>query len=149
MSASVLETAVYTEGDGVVDWHYCRTDHAESDFSVSDTHIGLAFNPSIYSHHCYSPGPGEYPKKQAERPDRWDDLYETSPVERVRETRLTVGGSVNHFWRLAEVLGSHDQLSYCPEPFMIPGASPSQMDLLFESFSAHAKARGALPVVRR
>jgi triacylglycerol lipase len=49
MPASVLETAVYTEGDGVVDWHYCRTDRPESDFSVSGTHIGLAFNPSAYS----------------------------------------------------------------------------------------------------
>jgi triacylglycerol lipase len=49
MPASVLETAVYTEGDGVFDWHYCRTDRAESDFSVPGTHIGLAFNPSVYS----------------------------------------------------------------------------------------------------
>lgn len=49
MSASVLETAVYTEGDGVVDWRYSRTDRAESDFSVPGTHIGLAFNPSVYS----------------------------------------------------------------------------------------------------
>jgi triacylglycerol lipase len=49
MPASVLETAVYTEGDGVVDWRYCRTDRAESDFSVPGTHIGLAFNPSVYS----------------------------------------------------------------------------------------------------
>ena len=49
MPASVLETAVYTETDGVVDWRYCRTDHPGSDFSVSGTHIGLAFNPSVYS----------------------------------------------------------------------------------------------------
>lgn len=49
MPTSVLETAVYTEGDGVVDWRYCRTDRAESNFSVSGTHIGLAFNPSVYS----------------------------------------------------------------------------------------------------
>src|SRR6516162_6229785 len=48
MPASVLETAVYTEGDGVVDWRCCRTDRPESDFSVSGTHIGLAFNPSVY-----------------------------------------------------------------------------------------------------
>src|SRR5581483_3112863 len=45
----ILETAVYTEGDGVVDWRYCRTERPESDFSVSGTHIGLAFNPSVYS----------------------------------------------------------------------------------------------------
>lgn len=49
MPPSVLETAIYTEGDGVVDWRYCRTDHPESDFLVSGTHIGLAFNPEAYS----------------------------------------------------------------------------------------------------
>jgi pimeloyl-ACP methyl ester carboxylesterase len=49
MPASVVETAVYTEDDGVVDWRYCRTDHPEADFSVSGTHIGLAFNPSVYA----------------------------------------------------------------------------------------------------
>jgi hypothetical protein len=49
MPASVLETAVYTQEDGVVDWHYCRTDHPEADFSVSGTHIGLVFNPSVYT----------------------------------------------------------------------------------------------------
>jgi len=49
MPASVLETAVYTKDDGIVDWRYCRTDSPESDFSVSGTHIGLPFNPSVYT----------------------------------------------------------------------------------------------------
>lgn len=49
MPSSVLQTAVYTEGDGLVDWRYCRTDMPEMDFRVSGTHIGLAFNPSAYS----------------------------------------------------------------------------------------------------
>jgi Palmitoyl protein thioesterase len=49
MPGSVLETAVYTEDDGVVDWHYCKTDRPDSDFPVSGTHIGLVFNPSAYS----------------------------------------------------------------------------------------------------
>lgn len=49
MPASVVETAVYSESDGVVDWRYCKTDHSESDFSVSGTHVGLAFNPSVYA----------------------------------------------------------------------------------------------------
>ncbi len=49
MPASVLETAVYTQDDGIVDWHYCRTEHPEADFSVSGTHIGLVFNPSVYT----------------------------------------------------------------------------------------------------
>jgi hypothetical protein len=46
---SVLETAVYTKSDGVVDWRYCMTNHPGADFSVSGTHIGLVFNPSVYS----------------------------------------------------------------------------------------------------
>ncbi len=49
LPASVTETAVYSEGDGVVDWRYCKTDRAESDFSVSGTHVGLVFNPSVYA----------------------------------------------------------------------------------------------------
>lgn len=49
LPTSVLETAVYTEGDGVVDWHYCVTNRPDADFSVSGTHIGLVFNPSVYS----------------------------------------------------------------------------------------------------
>jgi pimeloyl-ACP methyl ester carboxylesterase len=46
---SVLETAVYTPDDGVVDWRYCRTDNPEADFPVSGTHVGLAFNSSVYT----------------------------------------------------------------------------------------------------
>ena len=46
---SVVETAVYTRDDGVVDWRYCRTDNPEADLEVSGTHIGLAFNPSVYT----------------------------------------------------------------------------------------------------
>jgi len=46
---SVVETAVYTRDDGVVDWQYCKTDNPEADFSVSGTHVGLAFNPSVYT----------------------------------------------------------------------------------------------------
>lgn len=49
MPASVFETAVYSESDGVVDWRYCKTDRPEADFSVSGTHLGLVFNPSAYS----------------------------------------------------------------------------------------------------
>jgi triacylglycerol lipase len=46
---SVVETAVYTPDDGVVDWRYCRTDNPQANFPVSGTHIGLAFNPSVYA----------------------------------------------------------------------------------------------------
>lgn len=46
--ASVKETAIYTLDDGVVDSRYCRTGNAENDFEVPGTHIGLAFNASVY-----------------------------------------------------------------------------------------------------
>lgn len=49
MPTTVLETAVYTEGDGIVDWRYCKTDRPGADFPVSGTHLGLVFNPSAYS----------------------------------------------------------------------------------------------------
>jgi pimeloyl-ACP methyl ester carboxylesterase len=44
----VMETAIYTLDDGVVDSRYCRTGNPEKDFSVPGTHIGLAFNSSAY-----------------------------------------------------------------------------------------------------
>ncbi len=44
-----LQTAVYTCDDGVVDWHYCRTGDGELDFEVSGTHMGLVFNPAVYT----------------------------------------------------------------------------------------------------
>lgn len=46
---SVLETAIYSRGDGLVDWRYCMTRNPEVDFEVPGTHIGMAFNPSAYS----------------------------------------------------------------------------------------------------
>jgi triacylglycerol lipase len=49
MPDSVLETAIYTRSDGIVDWHYCRTGDPAVDFEVPGTHIGLAFNSSVYS----------------------------------------------------------------------------------------------------
>ncbi len=45
---SVLETAIYTRSDGIVDWRYCRTDNPSADFEVPGTHIGLVFNSSVY-----------------------------------------------------------------------------------------------------
>jgi len=46
---SVLETALYTSNDGVVDWQCCITRKPGCDFEVAGTHIGMAFNPSAYS----------------------------------------------------------------------------------------------------
>jgi pimeloyl-ACP methyl ester carboxylesterase len=49
MPASVSETAVYTCDDGIVDWRYCRTGDSDIDFEVPGTHVGLVFNPSVYT----------------------------------------------------------------------------------------------------
>jgi hypothetical protein len=46
---SVVETAIYTCDDGVVDWRHCKTGNPNTDFEVSGTHIGLLFNPSAYT----------------------------------------------------------------------------------------------------
>jgi triacylglycerol lipase len=46
---SVRQTAIYTKTDGILDWHVCRTGNPAVDFEVSATHIGLAFNPLVYS----------------------------------------------------------------------------------------------------
>lgn len=45
----ILQTAIYTRHDGVADWQYCVTRNRKYDFEVPGTHIGLAFNPSVYS----------------------------------------------------------------------------------------------------
>ena len=49
LHGSVLETAIYTRVDGLVDWRYCMTRNPKVDFEVPGTHIGMAFNPSAYS----------------------------------------------------------------------------------------------------
>ncbi len=47
--ASIAETAIYTKDDGIVDWRYCRTGDRDVDFEVPGTHVGLVFNPSVYT----------------------------------------------------------------------------------------------------
>jgi triacylglycerol lipase len=49
MPTTVAETAIYTRNDGVVDWNYCITGDPAIDFEVQGTHIGLAFNPTVYA----------------------------------------------------------------------------------------------------
>ena len=49
LPAGLLETAIFTRSDGIVDWHYCITGDSSIDFEVPGTHIGLAFNPVVYS----------------------------------------------------------------------------------------------------
>jgi triacylglycerol lipase len=47
--ASMVETAIYTRQDGIVDWRYCITMDPDKDVEVPGTHIGMAFNPAAYS----------------------------------------------------------------------------------------------------
>lgn len=49
VSADMVETAIYTRSDGIVDWHYCMTKDPKVDVEVPGTHIGMAFNPAVYS----------------------------------------------------------------------------------------------------
>jgi len=49
MATPVMQTAVYTRDDGIADWRYCRTGDPDSDFEVAGTHIGLVFNPAVYT----------------------------------------------------------------------------------------------------
>lgn len=46
---SMLQTAIYTRHDGVLDWRFCRTEKKGQDFEVRGTHIGMAFNATAYS----------------------------------------------------------------------------------------------------
>ena len=46
---SMIQTAIYTKHDGIVDWRYCVTKKNGSDFEVPGTHIGMAFNPTAYA----------------------------------------------------------------------------------------------------
>jgi len=49
LPASISETAIYTKDDGIVDWRYCRTGNRDVDFEVPGTHVGMVFNPSVYT----------------------------------------------------------------------------------------------------
>ena len=49
LPSSMLQTAIYTRHDGIVDWRYCMTKDPEVDFEVPGTHIGMAFNPAAYT----------------------------------------------------------------------------------------------------
>ena len=46
---SIAQTAIYTRDDGIVDWKYCITGDPEIDCEVAGTHMGLAFNSSVYT----------------------------------------------------------------------------------------------------
>jgi hypothetical protein len=46
---TVVQTAIYTKSDGIVDWNCCVTGDETIDYEVSATHLGLVFNPIVYS----------------------------------------------------------------------------------------------------
>jgi pimeloyl-ACP methyl ester carboxylesterase len=46
---SVIETAIYSRQDGIVDWQSCITGNRTIDFEVPGTHIGMAFNATAYA----------------------------------------------------------------------------------------------------
>jgi triacylglycerol lipase len=46
---SMVETAIYTRHDGIVDWRYCMTMDPNVDVEIPGTHIGMAFNPAAYA----------------------------------------------------------------------------------------------------
>jgi len=46
---AMMETAIYSRQDGIVDWRYCMTLDPEKDVEVPGTHIGMAFNPAAYT----------------------------------------------------------------------------------------------------
>lgn len=45
---SVAQTAIYTKTDGIVDWKVCVNEDKSTNFEVSGTHCGLAWNPDVY-----------------------------------------------------------------------------------------------------
>jgi pimeloyl-ACP methyl ester carboxylesterase len=45
---SVQHAAIYTRGDGVVDWHDARERDPRRNHEVGGTHIGLVYNPRAY-----------------------------------------------------------------------------------------------------
>jgi pimeloyl-ACP methyl ester carboxylesterase len=44
----VEHAAIYTRGDGVVDWHDARERDPRRNFEVGGTHVGLVYNPRAY-----------------------------------------------------------------------------------------------------
>lgn len=45
---SVIQTAIYSPNDGLVDWRHCLTGREDVDVEVQATHLGMPFNLSVY-----------------------------------------------------------------------------------------------------
>lgn len=50
LPASIKRTAIYSKGDGVIDWRVCLDSNPERNIEVEGTHVGLAFNAEVYRH---------------------------------------------------------------------------------------------------
>ncbi|MBN9391416.1 MAG: alpha/beta fold hydrolase [Chloroflexi bacterium] len=70
LPGDIMQTAIYTRSDGIVDWRVCVTDRAEDNFEVIGTHIALVFNPFVYRVVSYR-------LKQATR------MVQNAPVQKV------------------------------------------------------------------
>src|SRR5262249_17371357 len=46
---SVAKVAIYTKTDGVTDWRFCIDGDPATDIEVAGTHVGMVFNPAVYS----------------------------------------------------------------------------------------------------
>ncbi len=45
---SILQTAIYTRTDEVLDWRCCTAEDRRQNFEVPGTHLGMPFNPAAY-----------------------------------------------------------------------------------------------------
>jgi hypothetical protein len=45
---SIHHAAIYSRGDGVVDWHESVERDSRRNYEVGGTHIGLVYNPRAY-----------------------------------------------------------------------------------------------------
>jgi pimeloyl-ACP methyl ester carboxylesterase len=50
LPATVKTTAIYSKGDGVIDWRVCLDEDPAKNIEVEGTHVGLAFNAEVYRH---------------------------------------------------------------------------------------------------
>ncbi|HEX2913693.1 MAG TPA: alpha/beta fold hydrolase [Chloroflexia bacterium] len=46
--SQVMQTAIYSKSDGIVDWKNCINDDPSTNFEVISTHSGMTFNPMVY-----------------------------------------------------------------------------------------------------
>ena len=67
---SILQTAMYSKADGILDWRTSKTGDPSVDFEVSATHIGMAFSPLAYRLIADRLAEARVPKREARRGKR-------------------------------------------------------------------------------